>query len=62
MWYFDTRIIPGTVYYPGEEKLVSLDVLKLYRGEDVVQQEPADVDPDGWVEEGELMELPEIHV
>ena len=24
------------VYYPGEEKLVSLDVLKLYRGEDVV--------------------------
>ena len=34
------------VYYPGEEKLVSLDVLKLYRGEDVVQQEPTDVDPD----------------
>ena len=24
------------VYYPGEEKLVSLDVLKLYSGEDVV--------------------------
>ena len=24
------------VYYPGEEKLVSLDVLKLYRGEDVI--------------------------
>ena len=41
---------------------MSLEVLKLYRGEDVVQQEPADVDPDGWVEEGELMELPEIHV
>ena len=34
------------VYYPREEKLVSLDVLKLYPGEDVVQQEPADVDPD----------------
>ena len=34
------------VYYPGEEKLVSLDMLKLYRGEDVVRQEPADVDPD----------------
>ena len=50
------------VYYPREEKLVSLDVLKLYRGEDVVQQEPADVDPDGWVEEGELTELPEIPV
>ena len=57
VWYFDSRIIPGTsnklrsfwagpyrvsklkapslaeikpVYYPGEEKLVSLDVLKLY--------------------------------
>ena len=48
------------VYYPGEEKLVSLDVLKLYCGEDVVQQEPADVDPDGWEEEGELTELLEI--
>ena len=50
------------VYYPGEEKLVSLDVLKLYCGEDVVRQEPTDVDPDGWVEEGELTELPEISV
>ena len=48
------------VYYPGEEKLVSLDVLKLYRGEDVVRQEPEDVYPDGWVDEGELTELPEI--
>ena len=48
------------VYYPGEEKLVSLDVLKLYHGEDVVQQEPEDVDPDGWVDKGELTELPEI--
>ena len=27
-------------YYPGEEKLVSLDVLNLYRGEDVVIQNP----------------------
>ena len=25
------------VYYPGEEKLVSLDVLKLYCGEDVIR-------------------------
>ena len=30
------------VYYPGEEKLVSLDVLKLYCEGDVVRQEPAD--------------------
>ena len=43
---------------PGVEKLVSLDVIKLYRGEDVVGQEPEDVDPYGWVEEGELTELP----
>ena len=43
------------VYYPGEKKLVSLDMLKLYRREDVVRQEPEDIDPD----EGELMELPE---
>ena len=48
------------VYYPGEEKLVSLDVLKLYPGEDVVRQEPTDVDPDRWVDEGELTELLEI--
>ena len=40
------------VYYPGEEKLVSLDMLKLYRREDVVQQEPEDVDPNGWIDEG----------
>ena len=39
---------------------MSLDVLKLYRGEDVVQQEPTDVDPYGRGEEGELTELPEI--
>ena len=43
-------------------KLVSLDVLKLYRGEDVVHQEPAYVDPDLWVDEGELTELLEIPV
>ena len=48
------------MHYPGEEKLVSLDVLKLYRGEDVVRQEPKDVDPDGWVDKIELTELLEI--
>ena len=47
------------VYYP-EDKLVSLDVLKLYCREDVVGQEPKDVDPDVWVDKGELRELPEI--
>ena len=35
-----------SVYYPGKEKLVSLDVLKLYQGEDVVCQNPEDKDPD----------------
>ena len=39
---------------------MTLDVLKLYRGEDVVRQEPENVDPDGWVDKGELTELPEI--
>ena len=48
------------MFYPGEEKLVSLDVLKLYRGEDVVRQEPDDVDPDRWIDEGELTELPKV--
>ena len=37
-------------------------MLKLYRGEDVVHQEPADVDPDQWADEGELTKLPEIPV
>ena len=49
-------------YYPGEEKLVSLDVLKLYRWKDVVRQEPVDVDPDRWADKGELTKLPEIPV
>ena len=48
------------VYYPGEMKLVSLDVLKLYRGEDVVRQNPEDIDPDRYADNGELTELPEI--
>ena len=34
------------VYYPEKIKLVSLDVLKLYRGEDVVRQNPEYLDPD----------------
>ena len=34
------------VYYPGEEKLAILDVLKLYPGEDVIRQNPEDIDPD----------------
>ena len=39
---------------------MSLDVLKLYCGEDVVRQEPEYIDPDGWVDKGELTEFPEI--
>ena len=37
-------------------------MLKLYCGENVVQQEPPDVDPDRWTDEGELTKLPEIPV
>ena len=47
------------VYYPREEKLVSLDMLKLYCGEDVIRQDPEDIDPDHWLDKGELTELPE---
>ena len=43
-----------------EEKLVSLDVLKLYQGQDVVRQNPEDLDSDRWLDEGELKELPEV--
>ena len=32
------------VYYPRKERVVSLDVLKLYRGEDVICQNPKDID------------------
>ena len=32
------------VYFPGEEKLVSLDVLKLYCGKDMIRQDPEDID------------------
>ena len=47
------------VYYPGQEKLVSLDMLKLYCGEDVIHQDPEDIDQDQWLDKGELTELPE---
>ena len=39
---------------------MSLDVLKLYRGEDVVRQYADDVDPDQYVEDGEFTVLPEV--
>ena len=64
--YRVTKLIPSalaeikTVYYPGEERLLSLDVLKLYRGKDVIFQNPEDIDPYQWLDEGELMELPEV--
>ena len=47
------------IFYPGEEKLVSLDMLKLFWGEDVIRQDPEYIDSDRWLEEGELTELPE---
>ena len=46
------------MFYPTEEKLVSLDVLKLYRGEDIVW--PEKVDPNRWLDKGELTKLPEL--
>ena len=48
------------VYYPREEKLLNLVILKLYRGEEVVQQNQEDLDPDPWSDEGELTKLPEL--
>ena len=50
------------VYYTGEEKLVSLDMLKLYCGEDMISQNPEDIDPIRWLDEGELTELLETPV
>ena len=40
------------VYYPGETKLVSLDMFKLYHGEDVVTQNPENIDPDRYADDG----------
>ena len=39
---------------------MSLDVVKLYHGEDVVRQNPEDVYPDRYADDGEFTELPEI--
>ena len=47
------------MYYTRAEKLVSLDVLKLYCGEDVIFQDPENMDPGQWLDESKLMELPE---
>ena len=38
---------------------MSLDVFKLYHGEDVIRQVPEDIDPDRWLDEEKLNELPE---
>ena len=35
-------------------------MLKLYQRKDVVRQNPEDVNPDRWLDEGELTELPEV--
>ena len=35
-------------------------MLKLYHGEDIVRQNPEDIDLDRYADDGELMELPEI--
>ena len=48
------------MYYPRENRLISLDMLKLYQGEVVVCQNPEDIDPDRWLDKGELVELPEV--
>ena len=40
---------------------MSLNVLKLFRGENVICQNPEDIDPDQGLVEGELTELPEVH-
>ena len=42
--------------------MLSLDVLKLYRGKEVVCQNLEDIDPDRWLDEGELTKLPEIPI
>ena len=66
MWYFNPSIIPGTsyklrwLYYLGEDRLVSLDALKLYQGEDMIRQNSEDIDLDWWLDKGELTELSEI--
>ena len=39
---------------------MSLEVLKPYHREDVVRQEPADVDPGRWIDEGDFTELAEV--
>ena len=39
--------------------MVSLDMLKLYHGEDVIHQDPEDIDPNQWLDEGKLTELSE---
>ena len=48
------------VFYPVEERLVSLEVLKLYRVEEVIRKNPKDIDPDRWLDKREFKELPEI--
>ena len=39
------------VNYPGEERLASIDIMKLYWVEDVIRQNPEDVVSDQWLDE-----------
>ena len=37
-------------------------MFSMYRGADLVRQKPEDVDPDRWLDEGDLTELPELPI
>ena len=39
---------------------MSLDVLKLYWGEDVIRQNPEVIDLDSWLDKGELTKILEV--
>ena len=41
---------------------MSLNLLKLYQGEDVIHQNPVDIDPDWWLDKAELTEQSETSI
>ena len=47
--------------YLPDRRFISV-MADVYQGEDVHQQNSEDIDPDRWLDQGELAELPEIPI
>ena len=57
-WRHDLIDTTGLLEYKRSTRVKSKE--ELYQGEDMICQNPEDIDPNRWLDKGELMELLEI--